>query len=189
MPDQSYDIQQLRDRDASAWDTLYTANCQRTYRVLFHVTGAPPPVLEELNQEVWLSAMESVEQLDASRGTAQEWILGIARFKGLTYLRKQYANRLAFVGSSANLPEESDEPKQDNGLSERIAVLRALIESLPDNWQYVLRQKYELGMSVKQIAELLNVTPKAIESILSRARQRLRELSNLTGEGGADDAA
>ncbi len=189
MPDNSLHILLLRDRDAHTWDTLYTANCRRTYRVLFHVTAASPAVLEELNQEVWLSAIESIEHFDTTRGTAQDWILGIARFKGLTYLRKRYANRLAFVGSYSNLPEERSEPQREDGFCERLALLRALIESLPDNWQYVLRKKYETGLSVKEISELMSVTPKAIESTLSRARQRLRELFVLTRDGGADDVA
>jgi RNA polymerase sigma-70 factor (ECF subfamily) len=60
--------------------------------------------------------------------------------------------------------------------AERAALLRASLESLPENWQYALRQKYQAELSVREIADLMESTPKAIESILSRARQRLRDL-------------
>lgn len=64
--------------------------------------------------------------------------------------------------------------------AERASLLRATLESLPENWQYVLRQKYQFRLSVREIADLVDSTPKAIESTLSRARQRLRDLMRET---------
>lgn len=173
------DTQLLCQRHPETWDLLYTSTCRRTFRVLGLVTGAAPAILEELNQDVWLSAIECIDGFDATRGTAQEWILGIARLKGLHYLRKKYKQRLAYVGSYTDLvdPTESGE---DIEAAERAALLRGAIESLPESWQLVLRQKYSDGLTVKQIAELCETTPKAIESTLSRARQRLRELFQST---------
>lgn len=180
MPPELPDIQLLRNRDRDSWDALYRSTCQRSYRVLRHVTGASPSVLEELNQDVWLSAIDSILQFDATRGTPQDWILGIARFKGLTYVRRRYRCRVVSVGCSvADQIAAVDVPTDADG---RIALLRASIESLPEQWQYVLRQKYEAGLSVKEISELAGVTPKAVESTLSRARQRLRDLYRDTVE-------
>jgi RNA polymerase sigma-70 factor, ECF subfamily len=176
------DAEQLRQRDAREWDALYDATCRRTYQVLYFATGAPDSVVEDLNQDVWLSAMESIERFDASRGTAQDWLLGIARFKALTYLRKQYRNHLAYVGTYDELPCNVSGHEQSLVNDERIALIRAAIASLPENWQYVLRQMYDQQMSVKQIAELTELSPKAIESTLARARQRLREMIKETIE-------
>ncbi len=175
MHPESLDPHLLKIRDTETWDSLYVSTCHRTYRVLSHVTGALPHVLEDLNQEVWLSAIESIEGFDATRGTAQDWVLGIARFKGLNFLRKKYSCRLAFVG---HYSEELEQPEKSAArvAAERAAVLRGTIASLPENWQFVLKQKYDEGMSVKEMADFAETTTKAIESTLSRARQRLREL-------------
>lgn len=171
-----FDTQLLRQRDEVTWNALYSAMCRRTYRLLAQVTRASAAVVEELNQEVWVSAMESVEKLDAQRGSAQDWILGIARFKGLTYLRKQYASRTVCVGSAEDLPEADGTDERTQETAERQARLDAAILFLPEHWRLVLRQKYLLGLSVKRIAELMGSSPKSVESILSRARQRLRDL-------------
>lgn len=179
------DPQLLRARDSDTWDSLYVSTCHRTYRVLSHVTGASRLVIDDLNQDVWLSAIESIEGFDATRGTAQDWVLGIARFKGLNYLRKKYSSRLAYVGHYSELHEQP-EVAMAVALEERAAVLRGSVESLPEHWQFVLKQKYDVGMSVKEIAELAETTPKAIESTLSRARQRLRELFEDTFRRGAE---
>ena len=175
-----FDIQLLRDRDRESWDSLYRSTCARTYRVLHHVTGAPQLVLEELNQDVWLSAIDSVDRLDGTKGTAVEWVLGIARFKGLTHLRRHYANRLVIVSHCTDRVDSAEAVDEAIDGEERRALIRAAMESLPDHWQNVLRQKYEAGMSVMVIADMLGTTPKAVESILSRARQRLRDLIQQT---------
>ena len=181
------DPNRLRDRDSDAWDALYLATCQRTYRVLSSVTGATPSVLEDLNQDVWLSAIESIEGFDATRGTASDWVLGIARYKGLSYLRKKYACRIVYVGQVSDLLEPITTRDVETDDAERAALLRGCIDSLPENWQLVLRQKYEKGLSVRDIAELVGATPKSIESTLSRARQRLRELFQETFLRGTNE--
>ncbi len=179
-------VHQLRQRMPAAWDQLYQVGGQRTYRVLYHVTKAEQRVLEDLNQIVWLAAIETVDSFDPSRGSAVDWVLGIARHKGLSYLRSKYRTRVFAVGSSHDLPpiEQRDAPDEDIG--ERRAILRACIESLPENWQFVLRQKYEMGLSVKEIANLAGGGVKAIESILSRARTRLRQMVREITESGSE---
>lgn len=172
----------LSRRDSRAWDALYMLSSKSTYRVLYLVTGESATVLEELNQEVWLSAIESIERFDESRGSAHDWILGIARFKGLSFLRKKYATRLAFVGAFDQLMSISSTDETNAERNELVALVRATIESLPESWQFVLRQKYELDLSVKDIAQLAGISAKAVESTLSRARQRLRELLKETLE-------
>ena len=56
--------------------------------------------------------------------------------------------------------------------SERIARTLA---ALPENYEAVLCAKYLEQQSVDQIAALRNETPKAIESLLTRARAAFRE--------------
>ena len=133
-------------------------------------------MLEELNQDVWLSAIQSIDRFDATRGTAVDWILGIARHKGLTFMRRHYASRVICVGGNGDLPEPGVVADDHLEAAERAALLRASLESLPENWQYVLRQKYQTRLSVREIADLMESTPKAVESTLSRARRRLRDL-------------
>lgn len=175
------DLEQLRQRDTRVWDQLYQSCASRTYRVLYHITKAERSVLEELNQAVWLAAIESVAGIDGTRGTPQDWILGIARFHALSYLRRKYRNRVVAVGCGSGWAAAEVDAEAELR-TERLGLIRACIESLPENWQYILRQKYEQGLSVKEIAESNDCTVKAVESILSRSRRRLRELTQETSQ-------
>ena len=55
--------------------------------------------------------------------------------------------------------------------SEQIALAMA---ALPDRYRAVLRAKYEQDLTVVEIAERTLQTPKAVESLLTRARDAFR---------------
>ena len=59
---------------------------------------------------------------------------------------------------------------------ERNSVVRAAILLLPEDRREVLLCKYVEGLSVCNIANRMGKTAKAIESLLSRSREQLREL-------------
>lgn len=170
------DAERLRAMCPEEWDRLYQLGSCRTYRVLYHVTKAEARVLEELNQGVWLAALEGIDTYDARRGPPLDWVLGIARYKGLNYLRQKYRAKVVVMERLPEMSLAQTAAVNSEWLTEKSRLLRACVESLPDRWQYVLRQKYEIGLSVKEIAELTGTSAKAVESTLSRARHRLREL-------------
>jgi RNA polymerase sigma-70 factor (ECF subfamily) len=58
---------------------------------------------------------------------------------------------------------------------ERAERIAAALADLPEHYEAVLRAKYLEGASVAQIAEASGQTSKAVESLLTRARQAFRE--------------
>ena len=59
---------------------------------------------------------------------------------------------------------------------EQRCVVRAAILALPDDRRKVLIWKYVEGLSVNDIAGRMGRTAKAVESLLSRAREQVRGL-------------
>ncbi len=72
------------------------------------------------------------------------------------------------------IPEIADTESGDD-LSEELA---AAIESLPGTEQAVLRMKHLEGLETEEIALLIQSTPGAVRTALSRARRRIRQLYN-----------
>ena len=68
-----------------------------------------------------------------------------------------------------------DTPEQDLMNEERMDELLALIETLPDLQQAILRMKHIEGMEVEEIARLTGSNPIAVRTNLSRARKKVRE--------------
>src|SRR5439155_25267713 len=102
------------------------------------------------------------------------WLRGIAALLLRNQLRALRRRPAALTGQEA-APDAADE----RDLAESIA--RALAD-LADRHEAVLRAKYLDRASVEQIAADWGETPKAIESLLTRARQAFRvAYEKLTG--------
>ena len=66
-------------------------------------------------------------------------------------------------------------PEQDLVNEEKMNEILALIETLPDLQQAILRMKHIEGMEVEEIARLTGSNPVAVRTNLSRARKKVRE--------------
>ena len=74
----------------------------------------------------------------------------------------------------------------DNEADERLHVmLGGQLASLPEDERRLVEQKYILHQSVREIADRLQTTEKAVESKLSRVRRKLKEamLAELKSSG------
>jgi len=179
--DQSGLITSLKQRDRSNWSAAVDRHLHEVYGFVFHLVGGDRAVAEDLNQETWLEALDGIDQCDAARGCFRNWLFGIARKRvALHYRRRVLAGSPTSLsgqfGEAADLGEVSVLPMDVLEQVERISVVRAAILLLPDDRREVLLSKYVEGLSVETIAIRLGRTAKAVESLLSRAREQMRGL-------------
>src|SRR3954471_14758030 len=80
-------LRAMARRDRSAWDVMYRRHVGDVFGLAYHLVGGGRHLAEELNQEVWLLAIEQFERFDPARGTFRDWLLGIARHRALRHLR------------------------------------------------------------------------------------------------------
>jgi len=59
-------------------------------------------------------------------------------------------------------------------MQSRVEIVRSVVETMREAEAEVLVMKYALEMDVREIAETIGRTPKAAESLLSRARESFR---------------
>ena len=172
-------LRAIRQRDRTAWATLYEQHVREIYAFISHLVRANRPLAEELHQEVWLSAIDSIDRFDPRRGTLRRWILGIARRQVALQFRR--ASRA--VPAPAASAEGSCEPVDDAFLpedhieqAERAALVHAAMTSIAVERRELLQAKYIDGLSVRQLAKRSGRTEKSVESLLARARTELRAL-------------
>ena len=78
---------------------------------------------------------------------------------------------------------EGTRPEEAMRRGEIKRLVQVTLDSLPPRYGNALEWKYIEGLSVKEIAERLEVGPKAAESLLTRARQAFRDgFATLTSE-------
>ena len=173
MDDELRLLREMARRDRSAWAVMYERHVGDVFGVVYHLLGGDLGAAEDVCQEVWLLAIERIDGFDFGRGGFRNWLLGIARHRALHHHR-----RILIEGAclARNGPSEALQPLDLLELGERTDVVRAALLCLDSDHRRVLQEKYVEGLAVTEIADRTGRSAKAIESLLSRARARLRDL-------------
>jgi RNA polymerase sigma-70 factor (ECF subfamily) len=156
--------------DERAWRTLYDRAFAGLYAYVSWRCAGVREFTEEVVQETWSIAVRRIGRFEAGKGSFQCWLQGIAANVLRNQLRRRARHR-RHLRPLTNEPLDH-ETASEADRAERIA--RALAE-LPERYEAVLRAKYLDEQSVAMIAEVWKETPKAVESLLTRARQAFRD--------------
>ncbi len=122
-------------------------------------------------QETWLTAVRRIRAFDPAAGSFAGWLRGIAANLLHNRFRKERAAANGRLRLRAGEGEPADAHLLRQERAERIALALA---GLSERHEAVLRAKYLEGRAVADIAADWHETPKAVESLLSRARDAFR---------------
>jgi RNA polymerase sigma-70 factor (ECF subfamily) len=154
-----------------AWQTWYEESFPGLAAYVSWRCAGLRDLADEIVQETWLTAVRRIRDFDPGQGSFAGWLRGIAA----NCLRKHFSRSHRQFQPLDGQPEpatvDSDLEKRDEAA--RIAWTLA---QLPPRYEAVLRAKYLEQQSVERIAAEWKETAKAVESLLTRARQAFREV-------------
>ncbi len=186
MPDKPDQLSwaQFAQGDPDVWQELIEREIPRLYG-LFLRSWPNRSLAEELVQRTIFDAVRGRSGYDASRGSPEDWILGIARNNIRLEIRKR-AGRPSPNGELSCYFEAIDtRPLPDEVLErqETADMVRLALSRLESKEQAVLEAKYIQELSAEDIARRMGMTEKAVYSLLYRARLSLRqELEKLASQ-------
>lgn len=129
----------------------------------------------DLFQDTILAVWMKLKKFDPNRtATAKAWVFRIARNTFLTPKRTKAA-RISPLSLETISGLASREPDPAKAIDEANPVLR-LLGQLEDHDREVIVLKYDQGMSLKEISEILDLSVQGVASRLLRAKARLRKL-------------
>lgn len=175
-------VQRIRRGEKEAFETLYRAYffdlCEFTYRYV-----RLPAVCEEIVQDLFLNIWRRRDNL-SPKGSIRSYLYKSARNGALDYLKhlevqreylknykleKQLEWELLKLESAAGILEEEEGVE----LSEAV---RSAIASLPDQRRTIFLLSREDGLTYREIAEVLDISVKTVETQMGRALATLRTL-------------
>lgn len=154
--------------DERAWQALYDAAFEPLHAYIAWRCGGRADWADDLVQETWMIAVRRLANFDPEKGPFLQWLRGIAA----NLLRNHFRMRRPATGQ-----ELPDRPAGvDSGLTQPDQAERvgAVLAELPVPYEDVLRAKYLDQRSVADIAAEFGQSIKAVESLLTRARQAFR---------------
>jgi RNA polymerase sigma-70 factor, ECF subfamily len=165
--------------DELAWQHLYEESFERLWNYVEWRSGSNQCLAEDVVQETWVVAVRRIRDFAPWEAGFTTWLCGIAAKTMQALLRRERSIRQR-VSLDKELPARTaDRQAIDEDIGFRIATALA---NLPERFEAVLRAKYLDSMAVNAIAASWGETPKAIESLLTRAREAFRQAYFVVGD-------
>ena len=178
--------------DEAAFRGLFDDLFPRLFRFALARVDGDREVAADIVQQAFCKA---IQHLDTYRGEAAlyTWFCQICRNCIADYYRatNRHRERVVLYEDCANVravlealsaPLET-EPETGAWLRDVRRLVQAATDALPPRYGDVLEWKYVEGWTVREIAERLDVSAKAAESLLTRSRAAFREaIVEIAGE-------
>jgi RNA polymerase sigma-70 factor (ECF subfamily) len=152
---------------------------------------------EEIAQMAFVRCVRSIGSFDPRRGRLQGWLKAVARNEARTFLsargerRREIPQSLLppLVAEQLLLGLDGNPLPDDLAAREDVCgLVRGALADVNSRGGEALRLKYMQGLPVSEIAKRLNASEKAVESLLTRARETFRtELVRRLGPGWREE--
>jgi len=166
-------IEGLNKSDRTAFEHLYEKYVKMVYGFLLSVLN-DKHVAEDLTQWCFMQLWEHRKGISSDRNLPA-WLYVTARNAAYKELRRQLT-AARYVDHASISKDTSDTiPTLNSEMKVIFDELSAATENLPDARKRIFIMKTVEGLSVKEIAQKLNISPKTVETQIARAKAFLRQ--------------
>ena len=129
-------------------------------------------IAEDVVQETFLKVWKKANLWNEKKAKFKIWFYRILKNSCIDILRKK---REIFCEIENTIIDESQYSDSNLIEKERAKIIQQEISSLKNSYKVVLLLFYYEGFKVKEIAKILKKNQKATESLLLRAKQKLKQ--------------
>ena len=163
------------------WLTIYRDTVHPLYGYIAKRTGGNRELTEDIVQESYLRAL-NIWKLKTMPDSPLAWLKRVSRNILIDLLRKRKWDSHEDLENNPGI----DHQKQDDQIKSLETFLA--ISSLKKKKAGIIESFYYDGLNVKEIAAEMNISERAVEGQLRRARQSLRSLlPELKTNGGKNE--
>lgn len=169
-------LRRIRGGDRSAFAEL-VVHYQRPLFGYLGRMGLRQSQAEEVAQETFLRAWQSVSTYDDGRAAFSTWLFTIARNLAINELNRASAQQEWSAGDDLpDVPAEQGQPAQVAMAKQRRQQVQQALRALPCDDRSALALAYFEELDMATIARIEGCSVGAIKVRLHRAKQRLRQL-------------
>lgn len=162
-------LQLLRQDDEAAFTSIYNRYWDKLYAISFNHCKQKH-LSEEIVQDIFMSLWDRRDTLTITH--LSSYLATAAKFSVFKYLlREKKRDKLLVENSPSEYAISEDEYINTKFLKDYI---NGVVETLPPQCKLVFRYSRESELSIPEIAEKMQISPKTVESHLSKALKVLR---------------
>lgn len=171
-------VERVAGGDRAAVRLLFMRHHARIYRFVARQTGSEM-MADDIANEVFLELWRQAPAFQG-RSEVSTWLLGIARFKALSALRKKKEEAID-EDDAAAIPDTADTPEVAVMKDDKATALRGMVNALPEEHRTVIDLAYYHSKSVTEIAEILSIPVATVKTRMFYARKKLGEALKAAG--------
>ncbi|WP_321448541.1 RNA polymerase sigma factor [uncultured Cohaesibacter sp.] len=155
-----------------AFQALVERHVDRGYAVAYRILQDGPEA-EDVLQDAFLQVWTRRGNWKAGRAKFSTWLFKVVTNRCIDLLRK---NRTSAMDELPDLKDDSSNQSAVLEMQEAIDLLEGAVAQLPDQQRIAIVFSYNESMSNSEIAEIMETSVSAVESLLKRGRQKLRQI-------------
>ena len=171
-------VERVAKGDRAAVRLLFMRHHARVYRFAARQTGSDM-MADDIANEVFLELWRQAPAFEG-RSEVSTWLLGIARFKALSALRKKKEEWIGDEDAAA-VPDTADTPEIAVMKGDKATALRGMVNALPEEHRTVIDLAYYHAKSVTEIAGILSIPVATVKTRMFYARKKLGEALKAAG--------
>ena len=176
-------ISRIAAGDKLAMQVLFARHHVRVYRFILRLVGNEAQA-EDLISEVFLDVWRQAASFEA-RSAVSTWLLGMARFKALSSLRKRTDEALD-EDAAATIADPSDDPEMAVQAKDRGDMMRRCLAALSPEHREIIDLAYYHEKSIEETAQIVGIPVATVKTRMFYAR---KHLSSMLSAAGIDRAA
>ena len=171
-------IARIAGGDRLAMQVLFARHHVRVYRFVLRLVRNDATA-EDLISEVFLDIWRQAGKFEG-RAAVSTWMLGIARFKALSVMRKRQDTELDDE-TAERIEDQADDPETALAKKDKGALLRQCLTALSAEHREIVDLVYYHEKSVEEVAGIVGIPEATVKTRMFYARKKLSELMKERG--------
>lgn len=164
-------VESLKAGKAKAFDELFQRYWGKAFEIAYGKTRSKV-VAEEIVQEIFMDLWNKRHTLSIQ--SFPNYLFKAVKYQALNRIRSQIVHRKFWVYYKTFIPQADDTTEKTVRLHDLLHNIEKRLDHLPQKTKKIFFMNKLEGKSLKEIANILGLSEKAIEYHLSRSLKELR---------------
>ena len=165
-------IKQISQGDKIAFKELYSLFSNKVYATALHYLQSIPDA-EEVTQDVFLSIFNNASSFKGN-SSVNTWVYRITVNTSLNFLKSRKRRTFLFIDDYKKEIPDFEHPGIIEENKENAKLMYQAIDTLPDAQKTAFILGFIEEKPRKEIADIMEISLKAVESLLQRAKANLK---------------